>query len=137
MTKLILTLIISQFLFSCASNPNKIDAAYVSPLKYKDYDCDQIALEMDYIGQRINTLYHRLKKERKKDNAQMGVGLVLFWPALFFLEGGDGPEAAEYAQMKGEFNALRTNSVQKKCNINKLSPDEMLKELDDKKKSKK
>lgn len=112
----------------CASNPDKIDAAYVSPLKYKDFDCDQIALEMDYVGQRTTKLYSRLKKEHGKDQAQMGVGLVLFWPALFFLEGGDGPEAAEYAQLKGEFEALRENSVQKRCQIESKSPDEIFQE---------
>ena len=111
----------------CASNPNKIDAAYVSPVKYQDFDCQQIAMEMDYVSQRTDLLYNRLKKERNADNWQMGVGLVLFWPALFFLEGGDGPEAAEYAQLKGEFEALRTNSVQKRCGLdNRLSPDEVM-----------
>jgi hypothetical protein len=115
-------------LTACASNPDKIDAAYVSPLKYKDYDCDQIAMEMDYVGQRTTKLYARLKKERGKDNAQMGVGLLLFWPALFFLEGGDGPEAAEYSQLKGEYEALRENSVQKKCSITSKSPEELMKE---------
>lgn len=113
---------------SCASNPDKIDAAYVSPLKYNGYDCDQIALEMDYIGQRTTQLYRRLKTERTKDNWQMGVGLLLFWPTLFLLEGGDGPEAAEYSQLKGEFEALRDNSVQKRCDINKPSPEEIIKE---------
>ena len=60
----------------------------------------------------------------------MGVGLVLFWPTLFFLEGGDGPEASEYTQLKGEFEALRINSVQKKCEIDALSPEEVLKRED-------
>jgi hypothetical protein len=115
-------------LTACASNPDKIDAAYVSPLKYRDYDCDQVALEMDYVGQRTTKLYTRLKKERNKDNAQMGVGLILFWPALFFLEGGDGPEAAEYSQLKGEYEALRNNSIQKKCRINSRSPEEIIKD---------
>ncbi len=47
----------------------------------------------------------------------MGVGLVLFWPTLFFLEGGDGPEAAEYARLKGERDAIEKVSIQKKCAI--------------------
>lgn len=119
----------------CASNPDKIDAAYVSPLKYKDYDCDQIALEMDHVSHRTTQLYHRLQKERKADNWQMGIGLVLFWPALFALEGGDGPEAAEYAQLKGEYEALRTTSVEKKCAIESLSPEEILKSEDEKAKA--
>tara|TARA_B110000879_G_C11066450_1_gene468856 strand:+ start:789 stop:1124 length:336 start_codon:yes stop_codon:yes gene_type:complete len=56
----------------------------------------------------------------------MGVGLILFWPTLFALEGGDGAGAAEYAQLKGEFNALRQNSVEKRCGLALQSPDEML-----------
>lgn len=112
----------------CASGPEKIDAAYVSPLKYKDYDCDQIAMEMDYVGQRTSRLYQNLKKEANADAWQMGVGLVLFWPALFALEGGDGPEAAEYSQLKGEYEALRQVSTQKKCGIESKSPDEIMKE---------
>lgn len=126
--KVVIISMVFCLLTACASNPDKIDAAYVSPLKYRNYDCDQIALEMDYVGQRTTKLYTRLKKERNKDNAQMGIGLVLFWPALFFLEGGDGPEAAEYAQLKGEFEALRDNSVQKKCRIESQSPDDIIKD---------
>lgn len=47
----------------------------------------------------------------------MGVGLVLFWPTLFFLEGGDGPQAQEYARLKGERDAIERVSIQKKCGI--------------------
>ena len=81
--------------------------AYVSPLKHKDYDCDQIAMKMDYVGQRTTRLHARLKKKSDNDSAQMGIGLVLFLPALFFLEGGDGLEAAEYSQLKDEYGASK------------------------------
>ena len=47
---------------------------------------------------------------------------ILFWPALFFLEGGDGPEAAEYAQLKGQYEALRTLAVQRKIEKKEVSP---------------
>ena len=129
--KNLITCLGMSMLVACASNPNDIDAAYVSPLKYKDYDCDQLAMEMDYVGQRTTKLYQRLKDERKADNWQMGVGLVMFWPALYFLEGGDGPEAAEYAKLKGEFEALRDNSVIKKCGIETKSPEEIIREAED------
>ena len=117
-------------LFGCASNPDMISAAYVSPLKYKDYYSDQLALEMDNVSQRTSALYHQLKKERNADNWQTGVGIVLFWPALFFLEGGDGPEAAEYDQLKGEYTTLQDVSVQQKCAITSKSPDEIIKETE-------
>ncbi len=32
---------------ACASNPDKIAAAYVSPSKYQDFDCEQMAREME------------------------------------------------------------------------------------------
>jgi hypothetical protein len=118
-------------LFGCASSPDKIDAAYVSPLKYRDYDCDQLAIEMDYITHRTVKLYHRLKKEHDNDSAQMGVGLILFWPTLFLLEGGDGPEAAEYAQLKGEFEACRVCSVKKKCDFEYDSPEKIIEREDE------
>ncbi len=125
MNRLVLILAIYA-LSGCASNPDNIDAAYVSPLKYANYSCDQISQEMSYIGQRTNVLYQSLKKKRAADNWQMGVGMILFWPTLFALEGGDGPEATEYAQIKGEYEALRTASVEKSCNIALRSPDEIL-----------
>jgi len=123
--------------FGCASSPKKIAASYVSPLKYKDYDCDQIALEMDAVGKRTNELYYSLKKDSSGDKWQMGVGLILFWPTLFLLEGGDGPEAAEYARLKGEYEALREVAVQKKCSIESLppSPEELIKAEEKKKKT--
>lgn len=128
MKRMVALAVASVLLASCATNPDKIDAAYVSPLKYQNYDCQQIGMEMDYIGNRTTKLYQRMKSERKKDNWQMGVGLILFWPALFALEGGDGPEASEYAQLKGDFEALRQASVQKKCELSYRSPEQIIKE---------
>lgn len=118
-------------LIGCASNPDKIDAAYVSPLKYAEYTCSQLAQELDSVGRRTNDLYGRLKRDRTADNWQTAAGVVLFWPALFFLEGGDGPEASEYAQLQGDFEALRVNSVQKNCNLNYRSPEELFEAADD------
>jgi hypothetical protein len=129
--KLYVFAVFTMILMSCASNPDKIDAAYVSPLKYKDYDCDQLAMEMDYVGHRTNKLYQQLKTDRDNDNWQMGVGMILFWPALLALEGGDGPNAAEYAQLKGEYEALRHNVTIKKCGIESKSPEEILKDADE------
>ncbi len=118
----------------CASNPDKIQTAYVSPLKYDKFSCDQIISEMDYIGQKTTRLYQSLQSESTADSWQMGVGLLLFWPSLFFLEGGDGPEAAEYAQLKGEFEALRQASVKKTCGGSSLSPEQIIKQAETNKK---
>lgn len=102
---------------ACATSPNKIQTTYVSPLQYGSYDCGQITREMDRVDRRANQLHANLKKEADADKAQMAVGAILFWPALFFLEGGDGPEAAEYAHLKGEREALQTASIEQRCGV--------------------
>jgi len=104
-------------LAGCASSPDKIQTSYVSPIQYKDYDCDQITGELERVSRRANELHGSLQKTSDNDTAQMAVGMVLFWPALFFLEGGDGPEAQEYSRLKGERDTLEKTAVQKKCNI--------------------
>lgn len=104
-------------LAGCASQPDKIATAYVSPLQYRDFDCDQLTMESMRVTRRATELYTQLKKTADDDGAQMGVGLILFWPTLFFLEGGDGPEAAEYARLKGERETIEQVAVQKKCMI--------------------
>ena len=47
----------------------------------------------------------------------MAIALILFFPALFFLEGGDDARAGEYARLKGESEAMQSVSVQKKCGL--------------------
>jgi hypothetical protein len=99
----------------CATNPEKIQAASVSALPYMEYNCNQIGLELDRVTKRADELHTRLKKLADDDAAQMAIGMLLFWPALFFLEGGDGPEAAEYARVKGERDVLQKIAVDKNC----------------------
>ncbi|MET0002695.1 MAG: hypothetical protein ABW087_03665 [Candidatus Thiodiazotropha sp.] len=72
-------------------------------------------MELRRVNRRTSQLHGQLDKKASDDAAQMGIGMILFWPALFFLEGGDGPEAAEYAQLKGEFDALEDAAIMKEC----------------------
>jgi len=115
MKKNILTITILAILSSCASSPDNLSTSYVSTMQYKDYDCDQISSELERVSRQAQNLYAKLKKSSDNDNIQMGVGLVLFWPTLFFLEGGDGAEATEYSRLKGERDALEKAGIEKKC----------------------
>jgi len=105
----------SLFLGACATQPSKITSQYVPASTYSNYSCDQIASTLRQKNNRMQTLYTSLKSEADADEWQMGVGMLLFWPSLFFLEGGDSPEAAEYARVKGEVDALNEASIQKNC----------------------
>lgn len=100
---------------NCAKQPSRISAAYVSPSKYQNYDCQQLAEEMDHVSRRLTVLHDSIKKEATKDAWVMGIGLILFWPVLFFLSGGNGPEGTEYSQLKGDYEALRQTMIEKKC----------------------
>jgi hypothetical protein len=123
MKRVITAAIMAATLAGCASSPDKMAAAYVSPIQYQDYDCKQIGGELARVSRRAQELYGQLDKTASNDGAQMAVGLVLFWPALFFLEGGDGPEAAEYARLKGERDALEQVAIQKHCDPAIIPPE--------------
>jgi len=110
-------LVLGVLIAGCATQPSDLPTTYVSPNQYQNYSCEQITMEMNRTSRKANELQARLKKDADNDAAQMAVGIIIFWPALFFLEGGDGPEAAEYSRLKGEFEALEEVSVQKKCGV--------------------
>ncbi len=93
-------------LAACASQPEEIATAYVSPLHYKNFDCEQLEMEAERVSRRVLELHASLNDTADTDEVQMGVGLILLWPTLFWLEGGDDYRATEYARLKGERDAI-------------------------------
>ena len=104
-------------LSGCATQPDNLSASYVPVGAYAKHDCNQLILDANNINRRLTSLYASLKKKADNDTWQMGVGLILFWPTLFALEGGDGPEAADYSRLKGEYEAIQQAAVQKSCDL--------------------
>lgn len=102
-------------LSGCASQPEDIQATYVSPNEYNSFTCPELEDEMRNISKRVGILTGTLEEEANADAVQMGVGLVLFWPALLFLEGGDGAQASEYSMLKGKYEAVETKYNSRKC----------------------
>ena len=49
--------------------------------------------------------------------------MILFWPAAFLIK-GNGANAQEVAQLKGDMDAIEQANIQKKCGIqfNKAAP---------------
>ncbi|HUH23634.1 MAG TPA: hypothetical protein VLZ51_06195, partial [Brevundimonas sp.] len=68
------------------------------------------------IGQRVDEVTGQQRKQANNDAIAMGVGLVLFWPALFFLAGGNDKKE-ELGRLKGEYDALQQAAVAKRCNF--------------------
>lgn len=113
------TAIISMALLAtsaCAKHSHEIPAQYVSPMQYQSYNCKQIGMEMASLSRRVSDLGGRVDKTASDDAAQMGIALVLFWPAVFALD-GNNPQQQEYGRLKGEFEALSKAAIQKECDI--------------------
>lgn len=101
-------------LAGCATSSRDIKSIYVSPITYQSHTCEQLIQENQRIQARIGELAGSVDQRASKDQVKMGVGLVLFWPTLFFLK-GDGAEAQEYARLKGEHTALESAYNSRNC----------------------
>jgi hypothetical protein len=100
----------------CATASKDIAPQSVSPLAFQGFDCDQLSAELGRISRRTLELGGRLDQAASNDVALTTVGVVLFWPALFFL-GGTRNQEAEYGRLKGEADALQQAAVLKRCTL--------------------
>lgn len=116
MKSVICVALAASMLAGCASSPDKIQASYVSPLQYGGYDCQQVQMELARVAGRVREVAGAQKRQAKNDSIAMGVGLVVFWPALFFLAGGNDRKE-ELSSLKGTYDALTESAIQKKCSF--------------------
>lgn len=107
---------------ACATAPDKIEAAYVSPITYENFTCEQISQEAARVSDRAAQALGVQKKKAQGDAVKVGVGLVLFWPALLFVD-GDGATETEVARLKGQMETLEQVSIQKQCGIQFQRPE--------------
>lgn len=117
MQQIIGTALVAASVSGCASNSREIAAAYVSPLAYNGYSCPQLAAELQRISSRVQQVSGTVDDRASNDSVAMGVGMILFWPALFFMK-GDGPEAQELARLKGEYEAVNQAAIRNNCGMN-------------------
>lgn len=101
---------------SCASKAKDIKASYVSSTLYQNLSCAQLREEAMSVSSRAAAASGEQDKQAGGDAAAVAVGVVLFWPALFFAK-GDGAQAAEVARLKGEMEAIEKASLRNNCGI--------------------
>jgi hypothetical protein len=101
-------------LAGCASKSSDIKAAYISPVGYQKYTCDQLQREARGVSKRAAIAAGQQDKAHKNDAVKTAVGVVIFLPVVLLNE-GDGQKANELANLKGQMNAIQEASVQKKC----------------------
>ena len=103
-------------LAGCATHSENIAAAYVSPIQYQSYTCQQLREEASRVSAKAVAASGAQDSKATGDAIATGVAVVIFWPAAFFLK-GDGTTAAELANLKGQMDAIEQANIQKKCGI--------------------
>ena len=103
-------------LSGCAQNADKITASAVSPFAYHGLTCPQLSAAAYRVSNQLAISTDAQNRKAKNDAAEMGIGLVLFWPALLFLDGND-ETATQLAQLKGEMIAIEDANRRQGCNI--------------------
>ncbi|MEP6828314.1 MAG: hypothetical protein ABJA10_09600 [Aestuariivirga sp.] len=98
----------------CASKSSEIAPSYVSPVGYQAYSCEQLGQEAQTVSRRAAIASGQQDKIRTDDTVKTTVGVIIFWPLLLFNK-GDGQQAAELANLKGQMQAIQDESVVKNC----------------------
>lgn len=96
-------------LAGCMNMPtptSQITGSYVSPLKYENTSCESLVSELSALARRENVLVAAQAQRIKTSETQA------FW---YGVGQGDGVEAAELANVRGEREAVTTAMDKKKC----------------------
>ena len=108
-THLVVAMTLIVALSGCMNMPTppaQITGAYVSPLKYEGVDCARLSAELASLSRRENQLAFAQNQRIKTSETQA------FW---YGYGQGDGIEASELANVRGEREAARSAMEVKAC----------------------
>jgi len=100
----------------CAKKAQDIKPSYVPSIEYSDKTCKQLKDEVLSTNRELRVIAGIQDDTASKDQIAMGVGLVLFWPALFFLANGDDNQR-KISELKGRYDAIKLVAKRKKCSF--------------------
>lgn len=92
--------------FNIASAPSQISGSYTSEFKYNSYTCDMLSVEFNSLSRRESQLVTAQEQRRSSSMVQA------FWIGY---GNGDGVEASELANVRGEKEAVRRAMESKHC----------------------
>ncbi|MDP2005191.1 MAG: hypothetical protein Q8K45_05915 [Rubrivivax sp.] len=114
LTSTVLAATLAAGLAGCASRAVDVQPLPASPVEFMTWDCDRIDDESDLVQQRATEVAWTLDERVGNNILALGVGVTVFWPALFAMR-PDGLEAADLARLKGRYEALALASRDKGC----------------------
>lgn len=106
--------IAASYLAACTKAPEKVDARYVSPATYQNWSCEQLTEEKMRLTKEVERVSGLQRENANADAAMMGVGLIIFWPALIGLA-ATTDRKDELGRLKGEYEAVDTQTKAKQC----------------------
>ena len=113
---LVLTLSTTLLFTGCMNMPtpaSQITGSYTSGLRYDSFDCQRLGAEVDSLARREDQLVRAQEQRIKTSEVQA------FWMGY---GQGDGIEASELANVRGEKEAIRKAMDVKKCQITPKAP---------------
>jgi hypothetical protein len=116
MKRTIASITLAAFVAGCATQGANVTSSYVPASRYSSATCESLAVDLVNATQAETALSGSLDSAANKDAALVAVGLILFWPALFFV-GQDKTKEAELARVKGERIAIQRAMSEKKCAV--------------------
>jgi hypothetical protein len=103
-------------LAGCAQRSDSVTAAYVSPVQYQSFTCQQLKEEAARVAQRAAIAAGQQDQSATNDAIATGVAVIVFFPAAFLIH-GNGVNAQELAELKGDMDAIQQANIQKNCGI--------------------
>ena len=92
--------------FNMPTPPSQLTGSHASSLKYEDFDCEKLVSEVNSLARRENQLVIAQEQRIKTSQVQA------FW---WGFGQGDGIEASELANVRGEKEAVRKAIETKGC----------------------
>jgi hypothetical protein len=107
-------LLTAAVLSGCATRAADVRPAPADPADFAAWSCERIHDEQDVVQQKAADVAYAVDERAGTNILALGVGVTVFWPALFALR-PEGPDAADLARLKGRFEALQIASTLKRC----------------------
>ena len=101
-------------LAGCASRSGDVTARTADPALYAGWTCDRLFDESDAVQLRAADVAYAVDARVGNNLIALGLGVTVFWPALLAMR-PDGAEAAELADLKGRYEALRSAADGRAC----------------------
>ncbi|MBK1688041.1 hypothetical protein CKO37_11045 [Rubrivivax gelatinosus] len=114
LTTRLATCLVGLAVAGCATRSVDVRPQQADPAEFALWDCERLADETDAVQQRAADLAYTVDDIAGRNIVALGVGVSIFWPALFALR-PNGVEARELAEFKGRYEALKTASLDRGC----------------------